>query len=212
MKKTLLFVAKTVLSGFLIIVPVYLTALLVMKAMAQVAKLVQPVASLVPDTVPAEKALSLLLVILLCFLVGLAVLTQVGRAIGDWIEKTFLQRIPGYAVVRSLTHQLAGESREQTWKPALAEIEEALVPAFIIEEFDDGRYTVFVPSIPTPLAGAVYILERRRVHLLDVPFTRALQVVSRWGSGAQGLDAAMRGRAGDLRDERDHSTGSADAA
>jgi uncharacterized membrane protein len=192
MKKTLLFVAKTVLSGFLIIVPVYLTALLVMKAMAQVAKLVQPVASLVPDTVPAEKALSLLLVILLCFLVGLAVLTQVGRAIGDWIEKTFLQRIPGYAVVRSLTHQLAGESREQTWKPALAEIEEALVPAFIIEEFADGRYTVFVPSIPTPFAGTVYILDRNRVHPVDVPFTQALQVVSRWGSGAERLELAMR--------------------
>jgi hypothetical protein len=33
------------------------------------------------------------------------------------------------------------------------EIEEALVPAFIIEELDDGRFTVFVPSVPTPFAG-----------------------------------------------------------
>jgi uncharacterized membrane protein len=72
----------------------------------------------------------------------------------------------------------------------LAEIEDALVPAFIIEEFEDGRYTVFVPSVPTPLAGAVYILERKRVHPLDVPFMQALQVVSRWGSGAKGLEMA----------------------
>jgi uncharacterized membrane protein len=48
-----------------------------------------------------------------------------------------------------------------------------------------------VPSIPTPLAGAVYILERKRVHPLDVPFTQAIQVVSRWGSGAKDLVAAM---------------------
>ena len=73
----------------------------------------------------------------------------------------------------------------------MAEIEEALVPAFIIEEFEDGRYTVFVPSIPTPLAGAVYILDRKRVHPLNVPFTEALKTVSRWGSGAKDLVAAM---------------------
>jgi hypothetical protein len=40
----------------------------------------------------------------------------------------------------------------------LAEIEEALVPAFIIEVLDDGRYTIFVPSAPPPLAATVSIL------------------------------------------------------
>ena len=55
-----------------------------------------------------------------------------------------------------------------------AEIEDALVPAFIVEELDDGRFTVFVPSVPTPFAGAVYILSRERVHLVDIPFTHNL--------------------------------------
>jgi uncharacterized membrane protein len=111
--------------------------------------------------------------------------------IRDRLEKRFFERIPGYALFRSLTHQVAGDTHEKAWKPALAEIEEALVPAFIIEEFEDGRYTVFVPSIPTPLAGSVYILERSRVHPIDVPFTQALQVVSRWGYGAVSLERAM---------------------
>jgi len=86
---------------------------------------------------------------------------------------------------------VAGESRENVWKPALVEIEDALVPAFIIETLEGGRYTVFVPSIPTPLAGAVYIMDAARVHPVDVPFTEALKVVSRWGSGAGALVAAM---------------------
>ena len=66
-----------------------------------------------------------------------------------------------------------------------------LLKGMKIEEFEDGRYTVFVPSIPTPFAGAVYILDRKRVHPLDVPFHEALKVVSRWGSGAKDLVAAM---------------------
>ena len=73
----------------------------------------------------------------------------------------------------------------------VAEIEEALVPAFIIEELEDGRFTVFVPSVPTPLAGAVYILTSDRVHPLNVPFTQAIKAVSRWGEGAKDLAAAM---------------------
>lgn len=90
---------------------------------------------------------------------------------------------------------MAGASVENVWKPALVQTDEGLVPAFIIEEFQDGRYTVFIPSIPTPLAGAVMILERKRVHPLDAPFTEALMVVSRWGSGAKALVAAMEGKA-----------------
>ena len=81
---------------------------------------------------------------------------------------------------------------ENVWRTALVEIEDALVPAFIIEEYDDGRYTVFVPSVPTPFAGAVYILNAARVHPIDVPFAQALQSISKWGSGSKALVAAMK--------------------
>ena len=73
----------------------------------------------------------------------------------------------------------------------LAEIEDALVPAFIVEEFDDGRFTVFVPSVPTPFAGAVYILNRERVHPVDIPFTDAMKSISRWGAGSKNMVAAI---------------------
>jgi uncharacterized membrane protein len=87
---------------------------------------------------------------------------------------------------------MAGEANDDAWQPALVEIEDALVPGFIIEQHDDGRLTVFVPSVPTPFAGAVYILERTRVHIVDVPFKQALQSISRWGSGSKELAAAIR--------------------
>ncbi len=194
MKKAFSFLTKTILSGFLIIIPLYLAVLLLLKAMATVGKLVVPFTKLLPEWVPADQLLSLLLVLLICFLIGGAVKTPAGRKTRDKIESKFFERIPGYALVRSLTQQLAGSTRDNVWKPVLAEIEEALVPAFIIEEFEDGRFTVFVPSIPTPLAGAVYILESNRVHSMDVQFTDALRVISRWGSGAKDIVLAMEGK------------------
>jgi uncharacterized membrane protein len=185
------FIMDALISGLLVIVPFYLAVLLLLKAMQSLVGLVRPLAALLPDWVPAEDLLSLLLVLVLCFLVGVALRTRLGRSAEERIEKSLFQRIPGYAVFRGLAQQMSGESRESAWKPALVEIEDALVPGFIIEEHDDGQFTVFVPSVPTPLAGAVYVLRRERVHPLNVPFTSAIQVVSKWGSGSKALVAAM---------------------
>ena len=195
MKPAREFFVNTLVGGLLVVVPIYLAVLLLLKAMKSVAGLVQPFANLLPTSLPAAQILSLLLVLSLCFLIGLAVRTRTGRTLRERIEKSLFERIPGYALFRSFTQRLAGENGgngETVWQPALAEIEDALVPAFIIEELADGSFTVFVPSIPTPLAGAVYVLSRERVHLVDVPFTQAIQTVSRWGSGAKDLVAAMQ--------------------
>jgi uncharacterized membrane protein len=191
MNKPLAFVTKRVIGGLLVVVPIYLAVLVLLKGMKSVGQLVRPFTQLLPDWLPAEQVLSLLLVLVICFLIGSALHTRLGKVARERAEKGFLERIPGYTLFRSLTQQVAGDNRENVWKPALVEIEEALVPAFIIEEFEDGRYTIFVPSIPTPFAGAVYVLDGTRVHPVDVPFTEALKVVSRWGSGAKELVAAM---------------------
>ena len=191
MKQALAFTTRALFSGLLIVVPIYLAVLLLLKGMKSVVGLVRPLALLLPDWIPAEMAMSLLLILGICFLIGVAVSTRAGRAARNQIERAFFERIPGYALLRGLTQQMAGKSRENIWRPALFKTDEGLLLAFIIEEFADGRYTIFVPSIPTPLAGAVYVVERSRVHALDVPFTDALKTVSRWGSGAKDLVAAM---------------------
>jgi len=186
------FVAKSVVSGVLVIVPVYLAALLVGRVLQSLAGLVQPLAALLPDWLPAENLLALLLGLLICFLIGASLRTTTGRAARERMETSVFEKIPGYSLFRGLTRQIAGVSYENVWKPALSEIEDALVPSFIIEDLPDGSYTVFVPSVPTPLAGAVYILPRERVHPLDIPFADAIKTVVRWGAGSGKLVAAMK--------------------
>ena len=185
------FITSTIVGGLFVVVPVYLAVLLLLKGMQSVGALVRPVAALLPAWMPAEGLVSLLLVLVICFIVGIAVRTKAGRAVGSRLDVLFA-KLPGYDMLRGLTRQLAGDADQEAWKPALAEIEEALVPAFIIEELADGRFTVFVPSVPTPFAGAVYILDAARVHPVDVPFPKAVRTISRWGSGSSELVAAMR--------------------
>jgi len=186
------YVVKSFVAGLVIVVPVYLSILLIVKAMQRAAEVVRPLVKLFPNWFPAEQVLAFLLVLIVCFLIGAAVGRPAGRAAQEKIEKSLFERIPGYALFRSLTRQVAGSREERGWKPALAEIEEALVPAFIIEEFEDGRFTVFVPSAPTPVSGSVYILTPERVHPVDVSFAQLIKSLSRWGYGSKELVAALK--------------------
>ena len=97
MKNAREFITSTVVGGLFIVVPVYLAALLLLKGMKSVGVLVRPIAALIPDWSPAEGLLSLVLVLALCFLVGVAVRTPSGRAVRERMEMVFFERLPGTA-------------------------------------------------------------------------------------------------------------------
>ena len=66
MKYAMSYTLRAVIAGLLILLPLYLAILLLIKAAGSVVKLIQPLALLMPDWVPAELALSLLLVLFIC--------------------------------------------------------------------------------------------------------------------------------------------------
>ena len=82
MKQAMVAVSKALIRGLLIVVPVYLAILLLLKGMKSVAKLVRPFTALLPDWVPAEELLSLLLVLAICAVIGATVGTRIGRGLG----------------------------------------------------------------------------------------------------------------------------------
>jgi uncharacterized membrane protein len=192
MKSVGMFILKAVGAGALIVVPIYLSVLLLLKAANSSMTLVRPLVSLLPEWIPAERLLSILLVFVVLFLIGIATRTRAGLAAREAVERLLLRRIPGYELLRGLTDRVADESHDTSWKPALVEIEDALVPAFIIEALEDDQYTVFVPSSPTPFAGAIYVIKAARVHPVDVPFAHAVKAISRWGSGTKELVTTMK--------------------
>ncbi len=174
----------TLIGGLLVVLPIYLSILLLAKTLSGVVALLSPVTATIPAGVQFRQVIAILIVLAVCFVAGIVVRTGPGLRAKNLLERSVLERIPGYALVRGLAERVSGDEREGAFRPALVEIEDALSPGFIIEELDDGRYTVLVPSVPTPAAGSLYILPRERVHPVDVPFTQAVKVISKWGAGA----------------------------
>src|SRR4029077_8667016 len=102
-------IGGTLIAGILVVAPVYLGVLLLLKALKSLAGLLKPVARLLPDWLPADQLLSLLLVLAFCSFVGLAIRTSRGRAVQQRLARSVFEKIPGYGLFRSLTRQVAGE-------------------------------------------------------------------------------------------------------
>jgi uncharacterized membrane protein len=185
------FTKTTLIGGVLIILPIYVAVLLVLKALTGLLAMLDPVTGSLPATVEFKKAAAIILLVAICFVVGLVVRTGPGLRAKNAFEHAVLEKLPGYTFFRGLAKRLTGSSEEQKLQPALVEIEEALVPALIVEALEDGSYTVLVPSAPTPMAGSIYILAHDRVHPVDIPLTAAISVFSKWGTGAGEFVRAM---------------------
>jgi len=186
------FTKTTLIGGVLIVMPIYLSVLLLLKAFGAVVGLVAPITGGLPTTLPFREIVAMLVLVGICFACGIAVRTGPGLRAKNMIERALLEKIPGYSLIRGLAGRIAGNTEEKAFAVVLAEIEDALVPAFLVEECDAEHCTIFVPSVPTPAAGAIYIIAKSRVHAVDVPFTQAVTVISKWGAGSRELLAGMK--------------------
>ena len=186
------FIKATLINGVLIILPIGLVVIILMKAHDLMAPLATPLVEWLPRALRYPALITLLVLLVACWFAGLLAQTRAGQGMGKSLEGAFLNRIPGYSMVRSLTRRIGNDEESEKFAPALAEFEGALVPAFVVEEHADGRYTVFVPDAPTPAVGAIFIIARERVHFVDVPFLNAVKCVSSWGVGSRELLQAMR--------------------
>jgi len=192
MKTLAEFTKTTLIGGVLIILPIYIAVLLLAKAAQALLGLLAPLTSQVPAGTEFRGIIAILVLVVVCFIVGLIVRTGPGLRAKNAFEQTVLEKLPGYSFLRGFAKRLTGRSEEQTLQPALVEIEDALVPALIVEALDNNAFTVLVPSAPTPMAGSIYILPGDRVHPVDIPLAKAIGVFSKWGTGAGEFVRAMK--------------------
>jgi uncharacterized membrane protein len=178
-------IKSVLLTGLLIVLPAWLATLLFLKVLMYLKVLIKPITAVLPEGINHPTLLALVAFLLTCFIVGILFHTTIGKLVGKAIENAALRKIPGYSSLRNIANQIADFESEAGFKPALVEIEDGcLSPAFVIESHDNGFVTVFVPSVPTPMAGNILIMPRDRVHLVDVTVPAMMKCISKWGAGS----------------------------
>ena|SRR5438067_5395591 len=106
MKTITKFLKVTLVGGLLVVLPVWVSLLLLLKA-------IKGALAMLPETVVHEKVVALGLLLVICFVVGLLIRTQLGKRFGDWLSHHILDRIPGFSLMRGMTRQFAGDKEEE---------------------------------------------------------------------------------------------------
>ena len=94
MRSPIQFAVRSLVAGVLVVAPIYLSALLLLKAMGSLIGLVKPIAKVLPEWLPAVQIVSLLLILIVCFLVGVGIRTKVGLALWEQAERSLFQENP----------------------------------------------------------------------------------------------------------------------
>ena len=117
MKTLAEFTRTTLIGGVLVILPLYIAVLLLAKTVKGLLALLAPVADQVPASVEFRQIVAIILLVCVCFLIGLIVRTGPGLRAKDAFERAILERLPGYTFLRGLVKRLAGNSEEKRCSP-----------------------------------------------------------------------------------------------
>lgn len=186
MKAIWKFISRTLVGGLLVLLPAYLAILLLAKGVKGLIGIAKPLVNHMPIEAEHHAIAALAVVLVASFIVGLAVTTWPGRPLGRWLDKGLLDRIPGYTFLRSLLGRTFGDQSAE-FRVAFIEFDDNTALGYVVEEHADGKFTVFLPSSPTPFSGTVLLMPAHRVHIVDVPFTQAFSAMAKWGTGVRDM-------------------------
>jgi uncharacterized membrane protein len=193
MKRIKTFIKTSLLGGLAVILPTALLFLIFRWLFNWVTDLIQPLTNMLLARGQFQEFIAdmvvIALILLFCFVVGLAVKTRIGRFIHVNLENRILQIAPGYPTLKSIVMQFIGKKKSPFSSVALVRPfeNETLMTAFITDAHDDDWYTVFVPTGPNPTTGFIFHLKGQYVQAVPVTVEEALRSVISCGAGSTHL-------------------------
>jgi uncharacterized membrane protein len=191
MKNIAVFLKTTILGGLFVLLPLLLLYLTLSEGVGLVITLASPIIELLPveafDDPGERKVLALIIIIIISFLIGLFSRSESGRSLGQWFEKSTLNHLPVYKVLKKLTQGFT-DSSDNTFKPALFESTNGVWDlVYMVEDHGNGKVTILLPYAPTAFTGPVKIVKKNKIELLNTNFAEFTKVLNHWGVGTSAM-------------------------
>ena len=184
------FIRTTILGGLLFLFPIVFLIAIFGKALEITNKLSSPLAGLLPiDSIgglAVVKLLSLVILVLICFLAGLAARTVLAGKFVQSLETNVLGKIPAYTLLKSKAESVLRPETIRDMCPVLGRFDDSWQLAFEIERIQGGKVVVFLPGAPDPWSGSVCVMTEDRITPLDLTVKSAADIMKRLGKGSSG--------------------------
>lgn len=187
-KKSFGFLKTTAIGGLIFLLPLIVIGALV----GQVVPIVLTVAEVLYEYTPIEIqapagitlliAISIGIVLLMCFAAGLIARWSIGKKLSRFIEKNLILLFPRYAIYREqLKGSIGGDHIKPEMIPVLVRFDDVTRIAFQAEQIDGPLISIYLPGSPDPWSGCVIFMTPDRVKVLNIPFSEALGICERMG-------------------------------
>jgi uncharacterized membrane protein len=200
------FLHTSLMGGILVVLPMVILFLVFRWIFSFMFELISPVTMLVMKTGTHEILsgfLAIIIIMLVCFLIGVAIKTRWGHFTHHSLEDHVLKYAPGYNLIKETVMIFLGRKTPPFSKVALVRIfaTPTLMTALVTDEHPDGSFTVFVPTAPNPTSGNIYHLKQENVFLVDVPVEEAIRSILGCGAGSTRMLelSALDGKLGGLK-------------
>jgi uncharacterized membrane protein len=193
MERLKTFVKTTMIGGIGVILPVIILVLVFSWLFRFVTRNVRPLTNLIfadPEAIGLfADIISIILIITVCFLIGMFVKTKVGTYVYNSIERLLLDKIPGYTIAKDTVAQFIGGDEMPFSSVALVKPfgTDTLMTGFITDKHVNGSYTVFVPTGPNPTSGNILHVAPENVFKVEVPVEHAMRSIIACGAGSNEL-------------------------
>jgi len=185
MNPALRFIRTTVIGGILFLLPLVVLFILIEKAHSILSVIADPVSRKISDSIPGfdgSRLISILLLILICFMGGLVFRSGRVKKFLQKLEDKVLIFIPGYSLIKSVTADALGEDLAKKLIPVRVADGEDWLLGFLIEE-GKSHSTVFLPDAPRYDAGEIRILPTSSVIKLEIPVNKFTRMIRSYGVG-----------------------------
>lgn len=133
--------------------------------------------------------LSILLLIVGCFFIGLFVRTRAGGVIFSWLEKKLLTPVPGYSFIKDTVSPLFGGQKTAFRHVAVGHpfMNETRVIGFVTDIHADGSVTLLSPTSPNVTSGLIWIVPADRIEFKKISPDKAMRTLIACGAGSSAI-------------------------
>src|SRR4030095_3824458 len=177
----------TIAGGILFLIPVGVIIFIMAKTISFLYDVSRPITARLPFRnvagVGVNTLMSIILLLLICFLAGIFMRTKFAKKIIQWLEDRVLVFVPGYSYIRARSTDWFSNEKTNTWKPATIFVDDNEVICFVIDETGD-YCSIFLPAAPVPSSGSICVREKKNVTFLPINVAEAVSMIRQFGKGA----------------------------
>lgn len=162
MKSLLIDLRNVAVSGFFFLLPVIIVLVIITKAWTALTSVGARLAGVFGMTsivgMHGTSVITGVLLVAVCITCGLLVrlpfMSVISNAVEGWVSRIF----PGYAMYKAMAEEkLQAKARVVPYVPALLRRHECWIPAYVVEQDQEGTCVVFLPQAPDTGKGQVVL-------------------------------------------------------